>query len=102
MSVGKYGKQFQDMQKQIQKLQDELKERFVEGTAGGGMVKVKVNGQQEVVDVKIEPSVIDPNDKGMLEDLVVAAVNEGVKKAKKLQETEMGRITGMMMPPGLF
>ena len=102
MSVGKYGKQFQDMQKQIQKLQDELKERVVEGTAGGGMVKVKVNGQQEIVDVKIEPSVIDPGDKSMLEDLVVAAMNEGIKKSKKLQETEMGRITGMMMPPGLF
>lgn len=102
MSVGKYGKQFQDMQKQIQKLQEDLKERIVEGTAGGGMVKVKVNGQQEVVDVKIEPSVIDPAEKGMLEDLVVAAVNESIKKSKKLQETEMGRITGMMMPPGLF
>jgi hypothetical protein len=102
MSVGKYGKQFQDMQKQIQKLQEELKERVVEGTAGGGMVKVKVNGQQEVVDVKIEPAVIDPAEKGMLEDLVVAALNEGIKKSKKLQEAEMGRITGMMMPPGLF
>lgn len=99
---GKYGRQFQDMQKQIEKVQADLRERVVEGTAGGGMVKVKVNGQQEVVDVKVEKDVINPDDKGMLEDLVLAAVNEAVKKSKKLQEAEMQRITGMMMPPGMF
>ena len=100
--LGKYGKQFQDMQKQLQKVQEDLKERVVEGTAGGGMVKVKVNGQQEVVDVKIEKDVINPDDKSMLEDLILAAMNEGVKKSKKLMEAEMARVTGMMMPPGLF
>ncbi|HYE98978.1 MAG TPA: YbaB/EbfC family nucleoid-associated protein [Planctomycetota bacterium] len=100
--LGKYGKQFQDMQKQLQKVQEDLKERVVEGTAGGGMVKVKVNGQQEVLDLKIEPDVINPDDKGMLEDLVLAAVNEAVKKSKKLQEQEMAKATGMMMPPGMF
>ncbi len=99
---GKYGRQFQDMQKQIEKVQADLKERVVEGSSGGGMVKAKVNGQQEVVDVKIEKEVINPDDKGMLEDLILAAVNEAVKKSKKLQETEMARITGMMMPPGMF
>ena len=98
--LGKYGKQFQDMQKQLQKVQEDLKERVVEGTAGGGMVKV--NGQQEVLDLKIEPDVINPDDKGMLEDLVLAAVNEAVKKSKKLQEQEMAKATGMMMPPGMF
>jgi nucleoid-associated protein EbfC len=101
-NMGKYGKQFQDMQKQIEKVQSDLKERVVEGTSGGGMVKAKVNGQQEVVDVKIEKEVINPDDKSMLEDLILAAVNEAVKKSKKLQETEMQRITGMMMPPGMF
>ena len=101
-NMGKYGKQFQDMQKQIEKVQADLKERVVEGTSGGGMVKAKVNGQQEVVDVKIEKEVINPDDKSMLEDLILAAVNEAVKKSKKLQETEMARITGMMMPPGMF
>ncbi len=99
---GKYGRQFQDMQKQIEKVQADLRERVVEGSSGGGMVKAKVNGQQEVVDVKIEKEVINPDDKGMLEDLILAAVNEAVKKSKKLQETEMARITGMMMPPGMF
>ena len=101
-NMGKYGRQFQDMQKQIEKLQADLKERIVEGTSGGGMVKAKVNGQQEIVDVKIEKEVINPDDKGMLEDLILAAVNEAVKKSKKLQETEMAKITGMMMPPGMF
>ena len=101
-NMGKYGKQFQDMQKQIEKVQADLKERVVEGTSGGGMVKAKDNGQQEVVDVKIEKEVINPDDKSMLEDLILAAVNEAVKKSKKLQETEMARITGMMMPPGMF
>jgi DNA-binding YbaB/EbfC family protein len=101
-NMGKYGKQFQDMQKQIEKVQADLKERVVEGTSGGGMVKAKVNGQQEIVDVKIEKEVINPDDKSMLEDLILAAVNEAVKKSKKLQETEMARITGMMMPPGMF
>jgi nucleoid-associated protein EbfC len=96
--MGKYGKTFQDMQTKLQKLDGELKERVVEAAAGGGMVKVKVNGGEEIVDIKIEKDVINPDDKGMLEDLVLAAVNEGIKKAKKLRETELAKITGMMMP----
>ena len=96
--MGKYGKTFQDMQSKLQKLDAELKERVVEAAAGGGMVKVKVNGAEEIVDIKIEKDVINPDDKGMLEDLVLAAVNEGIKKAKKLRETELAKITGMMMP----
>jgi DNA-binding YbaB/EbfC family protein len=98
MNMGKFGKQFEDMQKKLQRLETELKERVVEATSGGGMVKVKVNGTEEVVDVKIEKDVINPDDKGMLEDLVLAAVNEGVKKAKKLRETELAKITGMVLP----
>jgi DNA-binding YbaB/EbfC family protein len=62
------------------------------------MVKVKVNGAEEIVDIKIEKEVINPDDKGMLEDLVLAAANEGIKKAKKLRETELAKITGMTMP----
>jgi DNA-binding YbaB/EbfC family protein len=96
--MGKYGKTFEDMQKKLQKLDLELKERVVEAAAGGGMVKVKVNGAEEIVDIKIEKDVINPDDKGMLEDLVLAAANEGIKKAKKLRETELAKITGMMMP----
>ena len=102
MNLGKYGKQFEDMQKKLARLQEDLKERVVEATAGGGMVKVKVNGLQEVVDVKVEPEVVNPEEKSMLEDLVLAAVNEGIKKAKKLHESEMAKITGMMLPPGLM
>lgn len=96
--MGKYGKTFEDMQKKLQKLDLELKERVVEAASGGGMVKVKVNGAEEIVDIKIEKDVINPDDKGMLEDLVLAAANEGIKKAKKLRETELAKITGMMMP----
>jgi DNA-binding YbaB/EbfC family protein len=96
--MGKYGKAFEDMQKKLQKLDLELKERVVEAASGGGMVKVKVNGAEEIVDIKIEKDVINPDDKGMLEVLVLAAANEGIKKAKKLRETELAKITGMMMP----
>jgi len=96
--MGKYGKAFEDMQKKLQKLDLELKERVVEAASGGGMVKVKVNGAEEIVDIKIEKDVINPDDKVMLEDLVLAAANEGIKKAKKLRETELAKITGMMMP----
>jgi len=96
--MGKYGKAFEDMQKKLQKLDVELQERVVEAASGGGMVKVKVNGAEEIVDIKIEKDVINPDDKGMLEDLVLAAANEGIKKAKKLRETELAKITGMMMP----
>jgi DNA-binding YbaB/EbfC family protein len=96
--MGKYGKAFEDMQKKLQKLDVELKERVVEAAAGGGMVKVKVNGAEEIVDIKIEKDVINPDDKGMLEDLVLAAANEGIKKAKKLRESELAKITGMTMP----
>ncbi len=96
--MGKYGKTFQDMQQKLQKLDAELKERVVEAAAGGGMVKVKVNGAEEIVDIKIEKDVINPDDKGMLEDLVLAAANEGIKKAKKLREAELAKITGMVMP----
>jgi DNA-binding YbaB/EbfC family protein len=96
--MGKYGKAFEDMQKKLQKLDLELKERVVEAAAGGGMVKVKVNGAEEIVDIKIDREVINPDDKGMLEDLVLAAANEGIKKAKKLREAELAKVTGMMMP----
>ena len=98
MNLGKFGKQFEDMQKKLQRVEADLKERVVEATSGGGMVKVMVNGAEEIVNIKIEKDVINPDDKGMLEDLVLAAVNEGVKKAKKLREAELGKVTGMVLP----
>ena len=102
MNLGKLGKQYEEMQKKLARAEQDLKERVIEATAGGGMVKVKVNGAEEIVDIKIEPEVVNPDDKSMLEDLVLAAVNEGVKKAKKLRESEMARVMGMSLPPGLM
>ena len=92
-------KQIQDMQKRLAKVEEDLKERIVEATAGGGMVSVKISGAEEVVAVKIDEQVL--SDRGMVEDLVMAAMNEGIKKAKKLRETEMVKVTGMSMP-GLY
>jgi nucleoid-associated protein EbfC len=92
-------KQLQDMQKRLAKVEEDLKERIVEATAGGGMVSVKISGVEEVVAVKIEEQVL--SDRAMVEDLVMAAMNEGIRKAKKLRETEMVKVTGVSMP-GMF
>jgi hypothetical protein len=95
MDFGNIQKQFRDMQKKMQEVENDLKERVVEATAGGGMVKVLVNGVEELVKIEIDPEVLKGDDKSMLEDLVLAAVNEGIKKAKALREKELGRVTGM-------
>src|SRR5262245_15213040 len=92
-------KQLQDMQKRLAKVEEDLQERIVEATSGGGMVSVKLDGVEEVVAVKIEQQVL--SDRGMVEDLVMTAMNEGIKKAKKLRETEMVKVTGVSMP-GMF
>jgi DNA-binding YbaB/EbfC family protein len=83
-------KQAQKMQEQIAKAQEELEEAELEGTAGGGMVKVVVNGKKVVSSVSINPTVVDPDDVEMLEDLVVAALNDAYAKAEKLYEEKMG------------
>ncbi|MEK7449434.1 MAG: YbaB/EbfC family nucleoid-associated protein [Planctomycetota bacterium] len=92
--VGKMMKQAQGMQKEMLKVQEELKERVVEASAGGGMVTVHINGQQELLSVKIDPEVFKSGDVSMLEDLMVAAVLEGMKKSKDLAQLEMNKITG--------
>jgi DNA-binding YbaB/EbfC family protein len=92
-------KQFQDMQKRLAKVEEDLKERIVEASSGGGVVSVKISGAEEVVSVKIEEQVL--SDRAMVEDLVMAAMNEGIRKAKKLRETEMVKVTGVSMP-GMF
>ncbi len=87
------------------KLQEELGERTVEASAGGGMVNVVVNGRQEVVSIGIDPEVIDPDEQEMLQDLVLAAVNDGLSKAKEMVNEEMGKLTqGLNLPhiPGLI
>ncbi len=101
-NMGDLMKNAQKMQKNMSRVQEELKTRIVEGDAGGGMVKVQVNGGQEVVAVKIDPSVVDPEDVEMLEDLVIAAVREGMRKAHDLSQKEMGKLTGGLNIPGLF
>ncbi|MDQ0340610.1 DNA-binding YbaB/EbfC family protein [Caldalkalibacillus uzonensis] len=95
-------KQMQKMQKQMQKVQEELKEKTVEGTAGGGMVTITLNGHKELVDVSIQPEAVDPDDVEMLEDLILAAMNDAMKKVDELVQKDMGKLTGGLNIPGLF
>ncbi|TRO80608.1 YbaB/EbfC family nucleoid-associated protein [Trichloromonas acetexigens] len=100
--LGNIMKQAQLMQQKMTRLQEELGERQVEATAGGGMVHAVVNGKQQLLSLKIEKSVVDPEDVEMLQDLVLAAVNEAIKKSQDMMQAEMGKITGGMNIPGLF
>ncbi|MFP5260264.1 MAG: YbaB/EbfC family nucleoid-associated protein [Acidobacteriota bacterium] len=95
-------RQAQIMQKKMAKLQEDLQERTVEGSAGGGMVTAVVSGSNELKSLTIDKAAVDPNDVEMLQDLILAAVNDGVKKAKAMMEAEMGQITGGIKVPGLF
>ncbi len=99
---GNMMKQAQMMQQKIAKLQQELESREVEASAGGGMVTAVVNGKQQLVGLRIEKSVVDPEDVEMLQDLIAAAVNEAVKKSQEMLQEEMGKITGGMNLPGLL
>jgi hypothetical protein len=94
-------RQAQQMQKKIAKIQEELATRTVEASAGGGMVTVTANGAAEIEDVRIDPSVVEPEDVSMLQDLILAAVNEALKKARELRESEMSKVTGGMKLPGM-
>ncbi len=94
-------KQAQKLQAKIEKIQEELEEKTVEATAGGGMVKAVVNGKQELVSIHIDPEVIDPEDPEMLQDLIVAAVNEALSKAKELVAEEMKKLAQGLGIPGL-
>nr|WP_175607599.1 YbaB/EbfC family nucleoid-associated protein [Domibacillus enclensis] len=92
-------KQMQKMQKQMQEAQEELAEKQFEGTAGGGMVKVSISGQKQVTDVVIKEEVVDPDDIDMLQDLVLAAVNDALKKVDDETNQTMGQFTkGMNLP----
>jgi len=95
-------KQAQQMQEKARQVQEELKSKVVEGSAGGGMVRASVNGQQQLVSIKIEKEVVDPEDVQMLEDLVLAAVSQGLEKAKELAKDEFMKITGGLSIPGLM
>jgi DNA-binding YbaB/EbfC family protein len=99
--MGNLMKQAQEMQARLSKIQEELASKTVEGSAGGGMVQVTVTGQLALSAVKIDPTVINPEEKDMLEDLVLAAVNDGMRKARDMVSTEMSKITGGFKIPGL-
>jgi DNA-binding YbaB/EbfC family protein len=104
-NMGQIMKQAQKFQAKIAKLQEELGDKTVEASAGGGMVTVIANGRQEIVSVKIDQEVIDPDDSEMLQDLIMAAVNDALSRAKDMVNEEMGKLTkGMNIPsiPGLF
>ena len=95
-------RQAQMLQQQISQLQENLDKREFEATAGGGMVRAKVNGEREVLELEIKPEAIDPNDVEMLQDLILAAVNEALRQAGETMEREMGKMTGGLGMPGLF
>lgn len=94
-------KQMQKMQKKIEEVQAMVDATELEATAGGGAIKVVVNGKKEVLDIEIDPSVVDPEDVEMLQDLVIAAVNEGLRKAEDFGANEMKKVTGGMNIPGM-
>ncbi len=101
-NMSKMLKQAQKIQQEMAKLQEELKEKTVEASAGGGVVEVTVNGKQELLAIKIKPEVVDPDDIEMLQDLILAAVNEGLRKSQEMVAEEMRKITGGLNIPGLF
>ena len=101
-NMSKMLKQAQKIQQEMAKLQEELKERTVDASAGGGVVEVTVNGKQELLAIKINPEVVDPEDVEMLQDLILAAVNEGLRKSQEMVAEEMSKITGGLNIPGLF
>jgi len=100
-NMGNLMKQAQQFQAKMAKLQEELGDKTVEASAGGGMVTVVVNGQQEVLSIKIDPEVIDSDDAEMLQDLILAAVNDGLSKAKNMVNEEMGKLTGGLNIPNI-
>ena len=100
--MGNLLKQAQEMQARMAKIQEELGQKTVQGSAGGGMVQVTVNGQFNLTAIQIEPSVIKAEEKEMLEDLILAAVNDGMRKARDMASAEMAKLTGGFKIPGLM
>ncbi len=104
-NMGNLMKQAQQFQAKMAKMQEELGEKTIEASAGGGMVSVVANGRQEIISISIETEVIDPEDAEMLQDLILAAVNDALTRAKNMMNEEMGKLTqGLNLPnvPGLF
>lgn len=102
-NMGKMMKQVQQMQKQMAKLQEELNEMTAEATSGGGVVRVVANGKKEVMEINIEKEALEDADVEMLQDLVLSAVNEALRRAEEMAAEEMQKITGgLNLPPGMF
>lgn len=94
-------KQAKKMQEQMGKMQAELQEKIVEATAGGGAITTRVNGKQEILEIKIKPEVVDPEDVEMLEDLILTVINDAIKQSQEMVSNEMSKITGGLNIPGL-
>ncbi|MFT5700640.1 MAG: DNA-binding YbaB/EbfC family protein [Desulforhopalus sp.] len=101
MDINNIMQQAKSMQEKMAKIQEDLSKKTLIGSAGGGMVEVTVNGQGEVLRISIEKVVIDPSEAEMLQDLVVAATNDALRRAKELSQQELGSLTGGMNIPGL-
>ena len=99
--MGNLLKQAQQLQTKMAKLQEELEEKTVEASSGGGMVTAVVNGRHEILSINIEPEVINPDDQEMLQDLILAAINDGLAKARNMVNEEMGKLTGGMNLPNI-
>lgn len=100
--LGDMMKQAQKLQSKMMELQEELADKTVEATAGGGMVTVVINGRQEIISLTIDPEVVDRQEIEMLQDLIIAAVNEGIRRAQQIWAEEMKKLTGGMSIPGLI
>ena len=99
--IGNIVKQAQELQERLAKVQEEASSRTVQATAGGGMVSVTVNGRLEIVQLRIERQALESGDVEMLQDLIIAAVNQGIRSAQQLMAEEMGKLTGGLKIPGL-
>lgn len=100
--IQKQMQQMQQMQQQMEQIQEELEAREYEATAGGGAITVKANGRKELTSVMLKPEIVDPDDVEMLQDLIVASVNEVLRQAEEDSQQEMGKVTGGLSLPGLM
>ena len=99
---GNMQKQLQQMQRRMEQMQAELEEKEVETTAGGGAVSVVVSGKKEIKKITLKPEVVDPDDVEMLEDLIMVAVNEGLRQVEEMSQNEMSKLTGGLSLPGMM
>lgn len=102
MNIQEMMRQAQKMKAKLEKTQEEVQKRTFEGTAGGGMVVVVVSGKNEVVSVKIEKDVVNPDDVEMLQDLIVAATNQAIARSSEAMQAEMAKVTNGLPVPGMF